>query len=382
MTSPQLPRSTQPIEPDSPLGRVFARPSILGLFLPTFHGGWSASTLPRATDWEYDYVSSLARQADQSGFDLAFGYSLWLPKGGEGPTRTDLGLESLSSSIALLAETRNLLIAGTVHPFYGPWHPLHIAKFGATLDHIGKGRWGFNFVTGHRAYEHELFGQQQIPHDHRYALADEFLTAIDTLWRAEEPVSGQSRLGWRYKDAYISPKPRHGRPFVMTATGSQAGIEFATKHADIVFIASPGGSSMADALATLPAHTQRIKDRAAAQGRSVKLLINPLIVVRDTDVAAHEYADQIVAHADLRTLKGGRSFKSDAHAWREYKPGRGEVIGGNVQIIGSPESVVDQLAQLKSAGIDGFQVSFYDYGRDFKTFIESVLPLMRDRGLR
>ena len=372
----------QPLGEGAPLARAFARPAMLGLFLPTFHGGWSASTLPRETDWQYDYISALAQRADVSDFDLAFGYSLWLPKGGEGPTRSDLGLESLTSAIALLAETRNLLIAGTVHPFYGPWHPLHIAKFGATLDHIGKGRWGFNFVTGHRAYEHELFGKLQIPHDERYQLADEFTTALERLWLGEAPLSAASRIGWSFNDAYISPKPVHGRPFIMTATGSAAGIEFATSHADIVFIASPGGSTMKQALASLPEHTGRIKAAAAAKGRSIRLLINPLLVLRETDAAAEDYANAIVAHADLETLKGGRAFASDAHAWRAYEPGRGEVIGGNLQIIGSPETVAHNLAQLKAAGVDGFQVSFYDYGRDFDLFVEQVIPRLRQRGLR
>lgn len=355
---------------------------MLGLFLPTFHGGWSASTLPRETDWQYDYVSALARRADASDFDLAFGYSLWLPKGGEGPTRSDLGLESLSSAIALLVETKNLLIAGTVHPFYGPWHPLHMAKFGATLDHIGKGRWGFNFVTGHRAYEHELFGRLQIPHDERYQLADEFVAALEQLWASNTPLSASSRIGWSFNDAYISPKPAYGRPFIMTATGSAAGIEFATSHADIIFIASPGGSSMEQALASLPEHTRRIKEAAAAKGRAIRLLINPLVVVRETDAAAEDYANAIVAHADLETLAGGRTFASDAHAWRSYKPGAGEVIGGNLQIIGSPETVARNFEQLREAGIDGFQVSFYDYGPDFELFVERVIPLMRQRGLR
>ena len=369
-------------DPTSPVARVFAKPSILGLFLPTFHGGWSASTLPRETDWSYDYISALTRRADAVGFDLAFGYSLWLPKGGEGPTRSDLGLESLSSAIALAAITSRLLIIGTIHPFYGPWHPLHIAKFGATLDHISRGRWGFNIVTGHRASEHELFGQAQIPHDNRYVLADEFTAVLRQLWAANEPISFESANGWRFNEAYISPKSEHGRPLLVTATGSAAGIEFAARHADIVFIASPGGSDLPSAVATLPEHTARIKAAARAKGRSVRLLINPLIVVRETDEEAEAYAQAIIAHADLLTLKGGRAFASDAHAWQGYKPGASEVIGGNLQLIGSPEHIVGQLAQLHAAGVDGFQVSFYDYGPDFDLFVERVMPLMQTVGLR
>ena len=37
--------------PDSPFSRVIRQPLILGLFLPVQSGGWSASLLPRTTDW-------------------------------------------------------------------------------------------------------------------------------------------------------------------------------------------------------------------------------------------------------------------------------------------------------------------------------------------
>jgi FMNH2-dependent dimethyl sulfone monooxygenase len=40
---------------------------------------------------------------------------------------------------ALSAITKHILLVSTIHVLFGPWHPLHIAKFGATLDHISGG---------------------------------------------------------------------------------------------------------------------------------------------------------------------------------------------------------------------------------------------------
>jgi FMNH2-dependent dimethyl sulfone monooxygenase len=68
--------------PDSPLSQALRQPLMLGLFLPIQAGGWSASTLPRTTDWTFDYNAALVRQAEGLGFDLVFGLSQWLPKGG------------------------------------------------------------------------------------------------------------------------------------------------------------------------------------------------------------------------------------------------------------------------------------------------------------
>ena len=65
------------------MSRVLAQPLMLGLFLPIQAGGWSASTLPRTTDWTFDYNADRSR-AEALGFDLVFALSQWLPKGGYG----------------------------------------------------------------------------------------------------------------------------------------------------------------------------------------------------------------------------------------------------------------------------------------------------------
>jgi FMNH2-dependent dimethyl sulfone monooxygenase len=144
--------------PGSPLAQALKQPLLLGLFLPIQAGGWSASTLPRTTDWTFEYNADLVRQIEDLGFDLAFGLSQWLPKGGYGGVLNGQALDSFIALAAMAAITRRIMLISTVHVLYGPWHPLHFAKFGATLDHISKGRWGVNVVTGHRAVEHEMFG--------------------------------------------------------------------------------------------------------------------------------------------------------------------------------------------------------------------------------
>uniref|UniRef100_UPI00195420CE hypothetical protein n=1 Tax=Stenotrophomonas maltophilia TaxID=40324 RepID=UPI00195420CE len=56
--------------PDSPLAKALAQPILLGLFLPIQAGGWSQSTLPRSTDWRFDYNRDLVLKAEDLGFDL------------------------------------------------------------------------------------------------------------------------------------------------------------------------------------------------------------------------------------------------------------------------------------------------------------------------
>jgi FMNH2-dependent dimethyl sulfone monooxygenase len=369
----------------SPLSQALKQPILLGLFLPIQAGGWSASTLPRTTDWNFEYNKALVLKAESLGFDLIFALSQWLPKGGYGGVFNGQALDSFITTAALASLTQQIMLISTIHVLYGPIHPLHLAKYGATLDHISGGRWGINIVTGHRAVEHEMFGWNRIEHDHRYELAAEFIEVVQRLWNDDENFSFEGKSAWKLGGAFVTPKPKYGRPVLVNATGSDAGISFAARYSDIVFITSPGGSDFKSAIALLPAHTQRVKQAAWDIGREVRTLLNPMVISRETERETWNYHDAIVAHADPDAPLGFSRFDSDAHAWKgrvgKDAPKR-RAIGGNIEVIGTPEQVVEQFIQLKKAGIDGLQLSFYDFKEDLEFFGDRILPLMKQAGIR
>jgi FMNH2-dependent dimethyl sulfone monooxygenase len=365
--------------PDSPLSQALQQPLMLGVFLNL--QDIRHSSLPTSNTWTFDYNARIVRQAEALGFELAFSRTQWLPKGGYD------GESSLDAFIALgamAAITERILLISTIHVLYGPIHPLHLAKYGATLDHIAKGRWGINIVTGHRAVEHEMFGRPRIEHDDRYALAGEFFDAVQALWSSDENLSFEGRAGWKVHDGFITPKPLYGRPVLVNATGSEAGIGFASRYSDLVFITSPGGAAIEAALSTLPAHVLNIKDTAKRAGREVRTVINPVIVSGETEAEAIAYADAIV-QGKTAVTRGITQYDSDAHAWKGRKDGtrnNGRGIGGNIEIVGSPEHVVEQIVELHRAGIDGLQLGFYDFERDLEFFGDRILPLLKQAGLR
>jgi FMNH2-dependent dimethyl sulfone monooxygenase len=306
---------------DSPVSRAFEQPLLLGLFLPIQAGGWSASTLPRTTDWGFDYNLELVQRAEAFGFDLVFALSQWLPKGGYGGVFNGDALDSFMSLAAMTARTERIILVATSHVLYGPWHPLHFAKFTATLDHISKGRWGINVVTGHRAIEHEMFGWHRIEHDRRYELAGEFLDAVQQLWAQTENFSFAPALSsWKLDKAFVSPKPRYGRPLLVNATGSDAGIAFAARHSDVVFITSPAGPEIEAALAALPAHTARVKAAAAAQrSRTPTTLNGGNHGFRSTRFSAH------VAGVSVRRRNSGMAgFRASGHRFSRSGRDAGE----------------------------------------------------------
>jgi len=361
----------------SPLAKAFEQPLMLGVFLNL--QDIRISTVPTTNTWTFDYNAEVVRKADALGFELAFSRTQWLPKGGYDG---DASLDAFVALGAMAAITQNILLISTIHVLYGPIHPLHLAKYGATLDHISKGRWGINIVTGHRAIEHEMFGWDRIEHDTRYELAGELFDVVQRLWTDTENFSFEGKSPWKVRNGYITPKPLFGRPVLVNATGSEAGIAFAAKYSDIVFITSPGGAHIDSALETLPAHVATIKAAAARVGRTVRTVINPVIVSRDTEREAHDYAEAISRNA-IKGAFGG--YDSDAHAWRgradaSHKQGLG--LGGNIEIVGTPEQVVEQLVALKKTGIDGVQLGFYDFLPDIGYFGERILPLLKQAGLR
>ncbi len=369
--------------PHRALERALRHRMMLGLFLPLQQGAWSPSKAPRATSWTFDYNARCAAMAEEMGFDLVFGLAQWLGKGGYGGEIRfrENEIDPLITTAALAPLTRRLLLLSTVHILYG-WHPLHLAKFGACIDHISGGRWGLNVVTGYKPSEYRMFGMEPIAHDLRYEMAAEFTAIMERLWSEDENLTFSGRF-WKTENAFVAPKPIYGRPVLVNAASSGAGLEYAARHSDLIFITSPAGADPAQACEALPGHNARIKQMARRYGREVKTLINPHVICRETEAEARaayrailENEDPVAADNFVRTFAAG-----DTSSWRGHSRSQW-VVGGNVHLVGSPAQVVDWMEKLSRAGCDGIQVNFFDYLPDLEFFGRSVLPLMEQAGLR
>ncbi|MCU5772438.1 LLM class flavin-dependent oxidoreductase [Erwiniaceae bacterium BAC15a-03b] len=370
--------------PDSPLALAARQPLMLGLFLPTQTGGFSQSTHPRATDWSFDYNAQLTLAAEKYGFDFVFSLQQWVPKGGFGGEMhyRENFLDPFITTVALSSLTSRIITISTVNVLYGNLHPLYLARFAATADHIAKGRFGLNIVTGYDAKEPLMFGMDRLDHDARYQQASEFSTIMETLWQGEDNLDFAGDF-YQLQQAWVSPAPRYGRPIMVSASASPAGFAYAAQHSDIVFTSSPAGAVFAQAITALPAHTASIRTAYQQQGKTPKIIIFPLIICRPTREEAFAYRDAIVAQADKASIQAytARHSGGDAHGWKQHIPAD-RVLGGHIQIIGSPQDVADELEQLHQAGIDGVQLGFYDYAPELAFFAEQVLPLLKQRNLR
>src|SRR6516164_6575365 len=115
------------------------------------------------------------------------------------------------------------------------------------------------------------------------------------------PTNSRSRwkgFGWRMKNAYVSPKPINGRCILVNAASSRAGLAYAVRHSDLIFVTSPAGADARKACDALPAHNTKIKEAARQFGRTVRTIINPHVICRDTEKEAWAQHKAILDNQD------------------------------------------------------------------------------------
>lgn len=93
-------------------------------------------------------------------------------------------------------------------------------------------------------------------------------------------------------------EPINGRPVLVSAGSSPAGMEFAATHSNIVFATSPTGASPEKACVALSEKITTIKERARTNSRTVKVLVNPHVICRPTDGQAVAWRDKIFMDRD------------------------------------------------------------------------------------
>lgn len=80
----------------------------------------------------------------------------------------------------MAAVTKNLGFAITTSTSYEA--PYTVAKRFSTLDHLTRGRFGWNIVTSFKESGSKALGTKPVDHDKRYEIADEYLRILYKLW--------------------------------------------------------------------------------------------------------------------------------------------------------------------------------------------------------
>jgi len=385
-----------------------------------------------------DYYVECVRTLERGKFDLAFfadrlamsdrfGDSLEVGAryGDQDATRLDPTLV-----LALLAgATRHIGLGATRSTTYH--HPYNVARTFATLDHLSRGRVGWNVVTSVNEGEARNHGlDAHLEHDARYDAADEFMRATFRLWdswendalvldRANGIYADPTKIhrvdfageAYRTRGPLNVPRSPQGRPVIIQAGASSRGKAFAARWAEVIFSIHPNAEAMkrfyADIKQTVEQSGRREQEvnilvgvmpfvgrsRAEANERMAEHneLVHPLVGL--STMSSHMNVDfsQLPLDAPLADLNvqgmqgmlaAVKSLSADGSmTLREI----GRRYGQSVvvpQIAGTAAELADQLEALfNDRAADGFMVSPAHLPHGFDDFVDHVVPELQRRSL-
>ena len=317
-----------------------------------------------------------ARLADRAGFEALLGLARWRTPGAvpiEG--RSHVVLDSFTWSAALAMATEYTALIATSHA--PTVHPLVIAKQCATIDNIAGGRFALNVVGGWNRPEFDMFGIDLLPHDQRYDYLEEWIGVIYKLWSATEEFDFDGKF-LKLKGALSRPQPvQRPRIPVLNAGMSMRGRRFACQYADICFV---NGEVPAD-------EVKSYKKMAREEfGRDVGVWMLQPIMQRRTRQEAAEAVEYFVGkYEDIPAVDGwAAGIAAEVRTLNNEiaKVPRQVVATGGGALIGSARDIADQFEALHEKGIDGMLCGWTDYDEGVTRFVEDVLPLLEQRGLR
>ncbi|MEN5200733.1 LLM class flavin-dependent oxidoreductase [Pseudomonas wadenswilerensis] len=397
------------------------------------HGLW---THPRDNSSQYktlEYWTELAQLLERGLFDGLFiadivGVYDVYQQSVDVPLKESIQLpvnDPLLLVSAMAAVTRNLGFGLTANLTYEP--PYLFARRLSTLDHLSRGRVGWNIVTGYLDSAAKAMGLDQQPeHDRRYDQADEYLQVLYKLWEGSwedgavvndrqqrvyarpDKVHKVNHQGEFYRvEGYHLCEPSPQRtPVLFQAGSSERGLSFAGSHAECVFISGQNK-------AATRAQVDKVRAAAVAAGRdpqAIKVFMGLTVIVARTEEQAKakhaEYLRYASAEAGVAHFASSTGIdfseyeldepiqyvKSNAiqsatknlqnNDWTRRKLLEQHALGGRyITLIGSPTQVADELESwIAETGLDGFNLARTVTPESYVDFIDLVIPELQRRG--
>ena len=390
-----------------------------------------ASPLP-LTDIQYSV--ELAQKAEAGLFDsifLADVLGLW-----NDVRATPFNwLEPITTLAALSMATKRIGLIATASTTYT--EPYNLARQFSSLDHISRGRVGWNIVTTWSHQAGSNYNGLQFGHADRYERAEEYMSVVNGLWDSwSDDAIVDDRAGGLYADPkrvrtidfkgpnyqvrgpLNLPRSPQGRPVFVQAGSSDTGRKFAARHAEAVFTAHMEK-------ATAKAFYGDLKTLVAAEGRNpdhVLILPGFSPVLGSTQAEAQRYSDELNALADVEIGRSRMSGRFGGYDFSkipldqvlspddfpdtgsvEASRSRTEVIVGLVRrerptmrqllaklagarghfvCTGTPEQIADAMQDWIADGVsDGFNVMPPVLPEMLDVFIAEVVPILQKRGL-
>lgn len=381
---------------------------------------------------DIDFYTRVARIAERGTLD-----ALFLADGPglrEDPrVKPTQALEPTVLLTAMAAVTERIGLIATASTTFND--PYNLARRLASLDHISRGRLGWNAVTTYDSVVAPNFGLPELPHhDDRYARAEEFVDVAKKLWDSWEDgaLVGDRESGlfadserihaiehdgpqFSVRGPLNVPRSPQGRPVLVQAGSSEQGRDFAARSAEAVFAAQTtfdGAKSYYDDL----------KARARGHGRdpdSLKVLPGVFTVIGSTEAEAKrrkaELDDLVDQGPGLAKLAGQlgvdvSDLELDKPLPEHALPDKADFAGshgfldaivalsrdrdltvrdlldrlggGHRLVVGSAEQVADTLEHwFREGAADGFNIMPDVFPSGAEVLVDHVVPELRRRGV-
>lgn len=335
--------------------------------------------LPRGPAVDPDYVRRFARAHEDAGFDR-----ILVPHHSTGPdaAMTVSHAASATERIGFMLAHRPGFVAPTL-----------AARQFASLDHYSGGRLAVHYISGGSDAEQRRDGDW-LDHDQRYARTDEYLGILRRIWSSARPFDHQGEH-YRFEAGFSEVKPLQrdaaGDPHVPVYFGgaSDAAIPVAGRHADVYAL---WGESL-DQVREL---TARVRAEAALHGRSVRFSVSFRPILADSEDAAWERAERILAETRrLRVVqgfsKGGpqqsvgarrllaaaeKGPRVDKRLWTAIAQETG-ARSNTTALVGTPQQVAEALLDYYALGVTTFLIRGFDPLEDATEYGRELLPLTR-----
>jgi FMN-dependent oxidoreductase (nitrilotriacetate monooxygenase family) len=335
--------------------------------------------------------------------------------------------------LAVMARvTKHLGLAATLSTSFH--HAYSIARTFSTLDHLSKGRAGWNIVTTASELQARNYGLDRLMDKTlRYDQADQVLEACLQLWNGWDPDALKlDREHGLFADpekvhfidyngsmvqshgAFTTPHSPQGHPVLMQAGSSSRGREFAARWAEVIFTHQEKKPQM-------QAFYTDMKGRMAAKGRKPNecaILPSIDVIVAETEAAAQERAEYVDSFASIETGLEiiATALNVDISQYALHTPlsaiepkavnvaglydnmmslrkdGRGLTLGEAAilqattwwcpRLVGTAETVVDQMQDMfESESCDGFIIAQSQSPGGVEDFVNMAVPELQRRGL-
>lgn len=396
-------------------------------------------TLPNNRRVDYNslsYWTDLAQTLERGLFDAVFladvvGTYATYKQSRETAVRSGVQVPNLDPTLvigAMAAVTQHLGFAVTVTTTYEP--PFGWARRLSTLDHITGGRFAWNVVTGYLPDAARNFGlSEQIKHDDRYDLAEEFLEVLyhlfESSWDRDAVVRDAERgvytdparvheiafEGEYFQVAgpHLSEPSPQGTPVIYQAGTSDRGKRFAARHAEGTFLTPLNEEVAANDIADL----RRLTQEAGRNPQDIKAFLSVEVVTGNSQEEVDAKVQILAQHRDIEghlaafggwtgidvsgkdtdtylEYSAGDAIQSWEKRWTQGKNRKniGEIVeyqshpaNNKLFVAGTPDVVADRLEEIiDRTDADGFNLVQHLSPGTFEDFADFIVPELQRRG--